>query len=566
MLLMSVSCLSRKSQNSMFAYADSLLKNNPQQALAYLTKNSAMLKSQDSVLFYLDFADAKNKTFQEIPSSSSLEILKDRFKQRKDAPNLLRAWYLLGCSYQQEGESPKAIECFEKATAIVDTTKLDSVTIDLLARIYGQMFEVYYSQVLPKEMMWAIEQSEKYYRMLNDTMAIALSWENRGEAYDYLQLHDSAMVAYQKALTIYHQIKNDAAMAFCNSHLIHLYLKKDDVKSAKMCIDLFETKSNLFDSAGNIAKGNEIYYYDKGQYYLKIHQLDSAEYDFRKTLCVKNDDNCQEAGFKGLYLLYKLRGNNDSIAKYADLAYQMNDERILKLSSERVQRMQMLYNYSRNQKKAHELSRKSQHKQVMLLLAIVIIVLLSVVIFCVILRNMEHRRDMLKKYNAKLRDFAYVKEQQILLEKKKFSKLMEANQLRISQLAEEIAKYQKEQEYSAKQILDESLHVTEICQKFHKAGAGYINVDDEDWNLLKTMLYEQLPNFRGLMETKHYLLAFDEFQLCLLTRLSFKPSEICNILKLKSSAVSMKRERLYLKLFSKKGKAKDFDEKILRYS
>lgn len=566
MLLLSVSCLSRKSQNDMFAYADNLLRKNPQQALTYLTKKSTILKSQDSALFYLDFADAKNKTFQKMPSSSSLEILKDRFKQRKDAPNLLRAWYLLGCSYQEEGESPKAIECFEEATTIVDTTKLDGVTIDLLARIYGQMFEVYYSQVLPKEMMWAIDQSEKYYRMLNDTLAIAMSWENRGEAYDYLQLQDSAMLSYQKALAIYHKMKNDTAMAFCNCHLVHLYLKSGDTKSAKKCMEFFETKSNLFDSAGNIAKGYEIYYYDKGQYYLSSLQPDSAGYYFRKTLGAKNDDNCREAGFKGLYLLYRQSGDKDSIAKYADLAYRMNDKRILKLSSERVQRMQMLYNYSRNQKKAQEAIQKSQHKQKMLLLSIMMIILLFAVIVCVLIKNKTHRRNMLKKYKLKLRDVAYVKEQKILLEKKEFSKVIEANQLKIAQLTEEINKYQKEQEYSAKQILDESLQATVICQKFHEAGAGYKNVSDEDWALLKVMLYEKLPDFKNLMEIKHYVLSFDEFQICLLTRLSFKPSEISNILNMKSSTVSMKRERLHSKLFNENGKAREFDEKLLSFS
>jgi hypothetical protein len=68
-------------------------------------------------------------------------------------------------------------------------------------------------------------------------------------------------------------------------------LELHDFTKAKRFIDIYETKSDLFDESGNIEKGREIYYSIKGRYYLAINNLDSAEYMFRKELRYGKDLN-----------------------------------------------------------------------------------------------------------------------------------------------------------------------------------------------------------------------------------------------------------------------------------
>lgn len=108
---------------------------------------------------------------------------------------------------------------------------------------------------------------------------------------------------------------------------------------------------------------------------------DSAEILFRRLLNPNFDRNLHEAGYRGLYLLYKSIGQKDSLAKYADLGYQLNEASYASKATKDMQQMQALYNYTRSQKEANDMKDRADRIKLMLMGAIVVLLLLIFYIY-----------------------------------------------------------------------------------------------------------------------------------------------------------------------------------------
>lgn len=338
------------------------------------------------------------------------------------------------------------------------------------------------------------------------------------------------------------------------------YIRIGEYAKAKLCLDEYRKKAGVFDNNGNIKKGLEIYYETVGEYYLGINQLDSAEYYFRKTLTNKDDGDCQEGGHRGLYLLYKRLGNKDSLAKYADLSYQINDKRILDLSTREIQNMQQLYNYTRNQEIAKQEQKRAGKMQFFL------VVIGSSLLVCLLLIAFYYKHV---RVSRKIERMGYEKKLEILQEAKQKQKLLLDNQIeqmtketneQIVVLTKQLDEYQKEKNLTDKQMKEDELQASVISRKFHEVGNGRAMVELEDWDKIENLLYSEFPVFKQKIMAHKQSMMPDDYQLCLLSRLHFAPYEIANILHLKSSNVTMKRKRMLKLLFGKDGNAKLFDE------
>ena len=67
---------------------------------------------------------------------------------RHGTPNeRMEAHYLLGCTYRDMGEAPRAVDCYLDAAACADTTATDC-DFYTLASIYAQMATLYHQQLL----------------------------------------------------------------------------------------------------------------------------------------------------------------------------------------------------------------------------------------------------------------------------------------------------------------------------------------------------------------------------------------------------------------------------------
>lgn len=62
-----------------------------------------------------------------------------------------KAYYLLGCAYRDLNNAPRALENYQRAAELADTT--DSASLDRLMRVHSQMSELYMRQRLPEQML-----------------------------------------------------------------------------------------------------------------------------------------------------------------------------------------------------------------------------------------------------------------------------------------------------------------------------------------------------------------------------------------------------------------------------
>jgi hypothetical protein len=85
---------------------------------------------------------------------------------------------------------------------------------------------------------------------------------------------------------------------------------------------------------------------------------------------------------------------------------------------------------------------------------------------------------------------------------------------------------------------------------------------DDDWLDVEGQIRKVYPGFssqlRGL-----YTMSELEYQVCILVKLRIAPKDIATVLARDVSTISTVRSRLYQKVFSKKGGAKEWDEFIL---
>ena len=234
------------------------------------------------------------------------------------------AHYLLGLAYSDHGEAPMALQCYQDAIDCADTTVADCDYAQL-ARVYGQMANVFNQQGLYQEQLQNTDVSVRYAWKGKDTLLALRNCEQKSYAYMELKDTTSAIAVIEDVARQFMALGYAKNAAISLGGYIRPLIDIGDYGRAKDYIKLYEAKSGRFDSYGNIETGREIYYKSKGLYYLHTDILDSAEYYFRKELRDGKDFYNQNSAANGLTLLYDKLQRPDSMAKYALYAYIMLD-------------------------------------------------------------------------------------------------------------------------------------------------------------------------------------------------------------------------------------------------
>ena len=85
----------------------------------------------------------------------------------------------------------------------------------------------------------------------------------------------------------------------------------------------------------------------------------------------------------------------------------------------------------------------------------------------------------------------------------------------------------------------------------------------EELRELRNLMNEEIPQFYTTLNTPRYTLSPLEYDVSLLVRVHFSPSEIQKLTGLSSGYVSNIRTRLLKKVFDQEGKGADYDERLL---
>ena len=472
------------------------------------------------------------------------------FDNHGTANDRLLAHYLLGRAYHEHGEAPMALQCYHDAIDCADTTAADC-DFAQLARVYGQMAEVFYYQGLYRQQLLFEKLSVEYAWKGNDTLLALQNYEQECYAYNNLALQDSAILIVEDVASMYEQYGYSPDAAIALAGIVRPLINRREYQKAKNYMDIYETKSGLFDTDGNIEKGREIYYNVKGLYYLYNNKLDSAEYFFRKELHDGRDYNNQNAGANGLVLLYQRLHNTDSIAKYSLYAYAMSDSLYARKTAKEVERMQAMYDYTRHQQVARQEKEKAAKEKSKRQFVIAILILVMVLAIAIIYEMSVERK---RKQEQHIRTLEALEQTQseILLLRAHDKENEELLEIKVKQFEELRTQFQelKNKSLIDHASIDNQIRETDTYKKLLERQYGK-KLTVEELRASRKLVLEYLPEFNGLLLSKEYRLNPKNFNLCILFRLGFKSKEVSNMLGLSPGRISQICSKLLRDVFKK---------------
>ena len=363
------------------AAADSLMADHPDSALALLggmqAEKSGWAESQQ-MRHALLTAKAMNKAFVNFTTDSVMREVADYYDSHGTANDRLLAHYLLGCTYRDLGEAPRAVDCFHDAIDAADTTASDC-DYRTMGFAYSQMANVYHKQLLLTDEIESRRRASYYATLTRDTFLVLNSQKLSVGAYILLNKKDSAELIIKKVLERSYQNGYTQAALQSSTLLMHLYIDRPDkLSELKALIDNYEAKSKMFDEHHELPPSKRLYYFYKGKYFEGIHHYDSAEYYYRKISLSGVTSVALDPMYKGLLSVFTKRHQPDSIAKYAQLYCEANDSSIVKKDQELTAQKAASYNYVHYQKESRENEAKAYQFKMGLIIAIGFILLLVV--------------------------------------------------------------------------------------------------------------------------------------------------------------------------------------------
>ena len=508
--------------------------------------------------------NAYNKLDTIFRSTDEAQALADYFDDNGTPNEQMLAYYLLGRAYYDLHEAPMALRYYQIAVERADTTA-DDCNYRQLSRVYGQMGYLFYYQNLMEKSLQCDDKSIEYGLKGKDTLNAILSMPSKSASFDMLSKKDSAIyIAEQASALAYLHGYEDISAAILGGIISDL-VEKGELIKAKQYMNQYESGSGYFDKQGNIEKGRETYYYSKGLWYLYCNHLDSAEFFFRKELRDGKDFNNQNAGSRGLALLFQKTHKPDSAAKYALYSYAMNDSVYAQMATDK--QMQALYDYSRHQEIAQQEQHRADKEHQRLLWIVFLLVLVVMISASLIRKEKRKRREVRDKYDSMVSTLAQMQTDVLMLRshETELSQVIREKEKKIDKLNEAIFSYQNKtgkQKESSEGLLLESPDYSDLRVK---AARGIV-LSENDWQRIYVMIINSLPNFYKFITTKKFELNDKEFKTCILIRLRLSPGDIAKMLNVSPAYITKIRNSMMKKLFDVVGKSKELDAMLMEIS
>ena len=550
-LLVLAGCTGTSRQPELVAM-DSLLLSRPDSALTLL-RGMSFTDKADRMYHYLLLADACNKCYDTLPSDSILQEVADYYDRHGSANEQVRAHYLLGCTYRDEGNAPLALKCYRNA---VDRADLNSPKCDFktLSRVNGQIAILYHMQRSPRLEIEARREAIKYAWLAKDTVSAIIFTGNLSNPYHMLNNLDSSLFYSQQAASLFRSVGRKEMAARTLGLDIEIYLRQKHYTLAKQAMEEYERNSLFFDQQGNIAKGRESYYNYKGIYYEGIGKFDSATYYYRKLLLGNANLNEREAAYKGLLSIYQKLNNGDSIAKYSELYCQTNDSASFTHSADEITRMQAMYNYTRHQ----EIARKAEQKAERARTGIVAILAVGVVILAIGAFFYQQYRNK-KKAEIQQLNYDYGR---ALLEYNKLSaelermkqqdgSLMLDKQQEVEELKARLQAYQAALQTNGPSQQLSVFQESSIMQTFRTKSRVSPQTPlptETEWKRLVSQFSRALPYAYAALG-RDVILSTNELRVCILLLSGFKIADVAVLLDTSPQSITNLKARANNKLF-----------------
>ena len=508
----------------------------------------------------LDSINQRNRNDQPF-TAADVQPYVNFFDDHGTPNDRLLAHYLLGRAYHEHGEAPMALQCYQDALDCADTLSTDCDYAQL-ARVYGQMAQIFYEQGLYQQQLSYDELSVKEAWKGKDNLLALRNYEQESQAYRNLNMPNSLLYICEHVSQLYRRYGYTRYSAIALAGTFSTLVPHKEIDKVRKNMRIYESESEYFDSLGNIQRGREIYYKIKGLYYLNTNVLDSAEYYFRKELRDGKDFGNQNSAANGLAYLYHKTHKQDSAAKYAIYAYTMLDSVYAQRSTKEVERMQALYDYTRHQEIARREQKRASDEKAKRQFSIAILILVTFLAILIIRKMYIDRKRRQVQYIQNLEQLEQTQSELLHLR----SHAEEYNEL----IAIKESLYEEQnivlQEQRKKNLLDHAeidkrIIESDICNRILKNTCKKLTI--EELRECRKFVLENLPEFNNLLLSKQYKINNNDFNVCVLFRLGIKSKEVSNLLGLSQGRISQICTKLLRDVFKKdKGGATELIEKL----
>ena len=485
------------------------------------------------------------------------------YEEHGDADEKMESCLLMGSVYRDMGDAPMALEWFGKA---VEHGNKGAKNMTLLAKIHGQKAELFKKQHLFDNALTELDMMQNIANEMEDKDLLVNAYSYRSSVLWGKGDYDSVIVVDRECSDLLMSEYADtvrAARALYSS--VGCYIEKGEYGKALDVITFYEKYSNLFDENGNIKKGKESYYNDKGDLYFKTGCLDSAETYYRKATA-SSVLNYRTLGYYGLMETFNRVSNGDSIYKYSLLTCRSYSQYFDELQTNTVQQVEGTYNYDRYRLKSVEKELEAERSRNALIVVLGIISI--IVIFTIMLWNKWKAKKKLEMEELK-GDLERSKAEtyQIMNERQKLSRLLEEKNGTINELIDKSANDDVLQQEKIESLrveihrLNEALEETEnkysdiIEEKKGVVSSVLVKADNreeclsnDDWCKLEAYTVSLYPGFYVHLRNVLPNIKLEQLQIATLVKLGFTPTQISVLLGKSVQSITNSRRRMYSKV------------------
>lgn len=514
----------------------------------------------------LELLEQANRADSVMRNDSLAEDLVAYFDKNGTPNERMRAYYILGRTYFDLGELPRALETYLKAADCADT-KDPECDYKTLSRIHAQSAKIFNYQIQPRSQLKELRLAEYYAKKSNDSLMAIECYNDQSGVYRILNKADSVILIEETVANRFLKIHKVERYAQTLGGAITSLVKKGDLTKAKEYADIYEKFSGYFDGSGNIERGREMYYYAKGEYYLAAHKLDSAEVLFRKLLG-NSSLNRQIAGCKGLQQVYEQRDISDSIAKYANLGYILNDSAYSLSEMQNVQMFQASYNYNHKQLLVEQERHRADNLMYILFVFAILVVLGVLIALYFVTEYRRKKNQKILQYRQNLEKLEKTQTELLQLrsqEKQEALDLIQSKDEELRKLHKQV-KGQRQQDDRRLAELESKLDYSDISRRLHTLLEKNppVEASSADFRDLRSFMNEMIPSFYIKLNTSKCSLRPIEYDVCLLVRFHFRPAEISKLTGLKENHVANIRKGILLKVFNIVDSPRILDELLLQ--
>ena len=513
----------------------------------------------DQMRTLLHEQDSLNRAYQHL-SLDTIYQLTDYFDRHGPNYDRVHSHYLLGSALRDLREAPAALDAFQQAAELADTTAGGDSIYALLAKIHGQMGSLFNKQYLSLQAKEAYQTAARNAMAAKDTL-LALNFLRLVVSSFYQQHQFDSIDRFSERIAYELRRRGDTVNAARTFGVaISANIERDSLEKAKAYMDIYEQEGEIYDGNGNVLPYLSIYNYYRGLYFLKKGEPTEAERLFRDVVLHADDIEQLKGGYDGLRRTYTILGRRDSALKYTTLYADANDTCYFHQTREETLNMQSLYDYGRIRnladQKSLQLEKTKSHTVVLGAFSLIVIFGLITVLY---LYRKKKVREIIQKQLSYLIAQDEIKELELRIKEEK------------EQVAQSTMKRQEQQQA----IHDLTQEVGQLKYKLltlrpkgklhdtlkNLARTG-IGLCPSDWNEIMDFMEENDPLFLPKLNKACPTLTIMETRLCILTRMGYSVGDIAVLMDKSVQSISKGRNHLMKKIFNDSNGAKPFDTKI----